>query len=1018
MHRFPPVIFLVTVQPVAMDVFQQVRQEEVKKWLEGIFDTDLGSDEDSLYENLRDGVMLCRLAARLDPTLNFSYNKVPKITAACHENIQIFLNLCRTWKTNTIFNSDDLYDRKNLPQVISCISDVGTIFTKQGFSPALVVSPAHLFVKKSKDISVCEPEAAASQEECKKEKVEDCEPQADATQSTQAPSASPQSSSLSDAFVKSSSWIAGPTRSNINRTQRRIMGSSRIGGSFDSIEGVSPPTTPEESRVKEEKQEASAPIEEEEDEEEDVSDDTYDVSCDSEDDFDTRETDRLAALYKELSFGEFDSFDEEFDVPIPVKRRSVEKPRKSPRKPPRRSPRKFLEEPKQKRVKKKPEATKTEESEVAAVGETCEEDTNKEELQTEETNTDENNSQIHTEQAEKEQEPTEEKIETETPESSPMLDEPEADIEKEIDLDLEKEFEAEEASTMAFDEYESVGSGETVSMEKYQALLEQFRILQQQFILQSEELAETKSKLMEKSQKLKRDKQSGSAIKGLIEKKSLQRKKEKTSLEEEERLAEEEKEQHKLIMELKEKRRKEREESRRAHLTDKRQLQRMSVLQEILNTEKSYLYNLQILIRSKYALHKGKAISEQESTYIFSNIEDLYSIHQDISKSLDTRFLTSNDEDCWRMCIGDIFIKLSESLNKYTAYVDNQAQQNQCVGTCGQRKNFVNALCRGVTEFDTKDLVVVQFNSYLITPVQRMCKYPLLLRELIRFTDDDHEDKPVLEDALAQIQAATMQVNERKKEFESYVKMLELQNNLEHLPRSFQLITPSRVFIREAVMDKISKGKTQERHFFLFSDLILYASKSVLKSSKMQMKGKIPLDRLLVRDIMDNESLKNAFELVRMDHKKKKYIICAATPTEKNLWVQDIGDRVLYYLEVEKRKSQAAEMSKSKVSTEPQAAFSDKAIDNNDDQESVEEVIKEEVEDESKETEGRNQTGSIDLTSAINEQMQVVQKITKQISLLKDQTETLPEGEREAHEATIQALEEELTSIAGAIKSL
>jgi len=51
---------------------------------------------------------------------------------------------------------------------------------------------------------------------------------------------------------------------------------------------------------------------------------------------------------------------------------------------------------------------------------------------------------------------------------------------------------------------------------------------------------------------------------------------------------------------------------------------------------------------------------------------------------------------------------------------------------------------------------------------------------------------------------------------------------------------------------------------------------------------------------------KNAFELVRVDHKKKKYIICAKDPEEKQIWMNEISNLVTKFLhnerEAEKRK--------------------------------------------------------------------------------------------------------------------
>ena len=89
-------------------------------------------------------------------------------------------------------------------------------------------------------------------------------------------------------------------------------------------------------------------------------------------------------------------------------------------------------------------------------------------------------------------------------------------------------------------------------------------------------------------------------------------------------------------------------------------------------------------------------------------------------------------------------------------------------------------------------------------------------------------------------------------------------------------------------MVKISKGRAQERHFFLFNDLLLYCAKRAI-GGRLMFKGKVPLNTLLVNDIPNTSDRKYTFELVRMDHKKKKYIICARDEDEKQEWMESMS---------------------------------------------------------------------------------------------------------------------------------
>ena len=76
--------------------------------------------------------------------------------------------------------------------------------------------------------------------------------------------------------------------------------------------------------------------------------------------------------------------------------------------------------------------------------------------------------------------------------------------------------------------------------------------------------------------------------------------------------------------------------------------------------------------------------------------------------------------------------------------------------------------CRGLTLF-----------SFLIKPIQRICKYPLLLRDLLKHTDNSHQDYNNLVQALQKIEEVVAYVNDRKRLAENLQKILDVQNQIE-----------------------------------------------------------------------------------------------------------------------------------------------------------------------------------------------------------------------------------------------
>jgi len=65
--------------------------------------------------------------------------------------------------------------------------------------------------------------------------------------------------------------------------------------------------------------------------------------------------------------------------------------------------------------------------------------------------------------------------------------------------------------------------------------------------------------------------------------------------------------------------------------------------------------------------------------------------------------------------------------------------------------------------------------SFLIKPVQRICKYPLLIRELLRTTDEKHKDYKNLEAAYEKLEMVVTVVNEATRQAEAVQRMLNIQ---------------------------------------------------------------------------------------------------------------------------------------------------------------------------------------------------------------------------------------------------
>ena len=73
----------------------------------------------------------------------------------------------------------------------------------------------------------------------------------------------------------------------------------------------------------------------------------------------------------------------------------------------------------------------------------------------------------------------------------------------------------------------------------------------------------------------------------------------------------------------------------------------------------------------------------------------------------------------------------------------------------------------------------LDFSSYVIKPFQRVCKYPLFLRELYRNCPPQHIDYSELKKAYSFINAIVQQINENKRLYDNNTRIIVLQKKLD-----------------------------------------------------------------------------------------------------------------------------------------------------------------------------------------------------------------------------------------------
>ncbi|XP_044288662.1 rho guanine nucleotide exchange factor 26 isoform X2 [Varanus komodoensis] len=252
---------------------------------------------------------------------------------------------------------------------------------------------------------------------------------------------------------------------------------------------------------------------------------------------------------------------------------------------------------------------------------------------------------------------------------------------------------------------------------------------------------------------------------------------------------------------------------------------RQEAIFEVISSEHSYLLSLEILIRMfKNSKELASTMTKTESHHLFSNIADVCEASKKFFGELEAR----HQNNIFIDDISDIVEKHTTStFDPYVKYCTNEVyQQRTLQKLLATNPTFKEVLSRIESQEECRNLPMI---SFLILPMQRVTRLPLLMDTICQKTPKDSPKYEVCKRALKEVSKLVRLCNEGARKMERTEMMYTINSQLEFKIKPFPLVSSSRWLVKRGELTTYvedtglfsKRTSKQQVYLFLFNDVLI-----------------------------------------------------------------------------------------------------------------------------------------------------------------------------------------------------
>ena len=228
---------------------------------------------------------------------------------------------------------------------------------------------------------------------------------------------------------------------------------------------------------------------------------------------------------------------------------------------------------------------------------------------------------------------------------------------------------------------------------------------------------------------------------------------------------------------------------------------RRRIFQEIIETEEKFCNDLAIVCdkfraplldaEKRSSFGQNSPIKATTVHAIFSNLPSIRKANTTLLRVL--KQALSNKDERRTQTFARIFMRLATILSLYCDYT---VKYQMAISVLREKRLSKPRFQRFLDEVEAAAANGSRLEDFLIKPIQRICRYPLLLKEVLKRTEDGHPDKEAMRHAHAVMASVAEDMNAYEKRSENIMQVIEIFQRLGGVSSSVpDLLQPDRQLV-------------------------------------------------------------------------------------------------------------------------------------------------------------------------------------------------------------------------------